>query len=209
MALSPWPAAADARDALREALHAPGLSDDRIDALGSVASALVERHAPQAPQAVRNEAVIRTAGWIHGRPRGGEIGAGCGRDILSRRWPAGHMSALRHSGRDGVVVSHGSSSPGGGYQLMMRMFCSAAPRPARRSGGYTEIISRLDRGTGGGHDPASERDRGDGSGRPGLLSRAFAAAMVEGTGRRRRHRDPALSGADRPRPGSRRRKRFT
>ena len=44
-----------------------GLSDDRAAALGEAASALVERFAPDAPDAIKNEAVIRAAGWIHAR----------------------------------------------------------------------------------------------------------------------------------------------
>ena len=43
------------------------LTDDRAAALGETASALVERFAPDAPQAVKNEAVIRIAGWIRAR----------------------------------------------------------------------------------------------------------------------------------------------
>ena len=43
------------------------LTDDRAAALGETASALVERFAPDAPQAVKNEATIRTAGWMHAR----------------------------------------------------------------------------------------------------------------------------------------------
>ena len=43
------------------------LSDDRAAALGEVASALVERFAPDAPGAIKNEAVIRVAGWIRAR----------------------------------------------------------------------------------------------------------------------------------------------
>ena len=43
------------------------LTDDRAAALGETASALVERFAPDAPQAVKNEAVIRLAGWVNSR----------------------------------------------------------------------------------------------------------------------------------------------
>ena len=43
------------------------LTDDRAAALGEAAAALVERFAPDAPQAVRNEAVIRVAGWTYAR----------------------------------------------------------------------------------------------------------------------------------------------
>ena len=43
------------------------LTDDRAAALGETASAMVERFAPDAPQAIRNEATIRIAGWLHAR----------------------------------------------------------------------------------------------------------------------------------------------
>ena len=43
------------------------LSDDRAAALGEAASALVERFAPDAPSAIKNEATIRAAGWIYAR----------------------------------------------------------------------------------------------------------------------------------------------
>ena len=40
---------------------------ERAAALGQAAGATVERYAPNAPQAVKNEAVIRIAGWLHSR----------------------------------------------------------------------------------------------------------------------------------------------
>ena len=43
------------------------LTDDRAAALGEAASAVVERFAPDAPGAIKNEAVIRVAGWMHSR----------------------------------------------------------------------------------------------------------------------------------------------
>ena len=43
------------------------LTDDRAAALGEAASALVERFAPDAPGAIKNEGVIRVAGWMHAR----------------------------------------------------------------------------------------------------------------------------------------------
>lgn len=73
VALSPWPpttsvaarTAAVAR--LREAVAGRTLaSDDAANALGEAASALVEDYAPSAPQAVKDEAVIRLAGWLAG-----------------------------------------------------------------------------------------------------------------------------------------------
>ena len=49
---------------------ASNLSDDRAAALGEAASALVERFAPDAPQAIRNEATIRVAARIlHREPK--------------------------------------------------------------------------------------------------------------------------------------------
>ena len=43
------------------------LTDDRAAALGEAASALIERFAPDAPTAIKNEATIRVAGWMHAR----------------------------------------------------------------------------------------------------------------------------------------------
>lgn len=75
MALTPWPARtataslAAAIAALRQAL---GEDDDNVVArLGAAASALVERHAPGAPQAIRDEALIRCAGWLRESPVSG------------------------------------------------------------------------------------------------------------------------------------------
>ena len=46
------------------------LTNDRAAALGEAASALVERFAPDAPQAVRNEATLRVAAHIlHREPK--------------------------------------------------------------------------------------------------------------------------------------------
>ena len=67
--LSPWPASTAAASltaaqaALRDALGtAP--SDDRINRLGATAAAMVEQYAPAAPQPLKNEAVVRFAGYL-------------------------------------------------------------------------------------------------------------------------------------------------
>ena len=84
-ALSPWPAttavatwkAATAR--LRRELYpksgtntsdpyCPDELDHKVAQLGMVASARVEQFAPRAPQAIRDEAVIRFAGYLASRP---------------------------------------------------------------------------------------------------------------------------------------------
>ena len=74
MALSPWPSTPAAIQTAKEQLAAAiGSSPEIAARLGPVAAALVEEYAPGpgAPQAIRDEAVIRTAGWLHGaRPRG-------------------------------------------------------------------------------------------------------------------------------------------
>ena len=69
MALSPWPteatelAAAVAR--LKAAVQgAAADSDERAGQLGAVAAAMVEGYAPGAPQVLKDEAVIRFAGYL-------------------------------------------------------------------------------------------------------------------------------------------------
>ena len=70
--LSPWPttpaALVAARTCLRDALRSPGLSDDRADALGGAAAAIVERYASGAPGVIKSEAVIRCAAWLKQSP---------------------------------------------------------------------------------------------------------------------------------------------
>ena len=62
--LSPWPSSPAALDAATKVLRdATGIKDDdTAQRLGKVASLQVERYAPDAPQELRNEAVIRLAG---------------------------------------------------------------------------------------------------------------------------------------------------
>ncbi len=73
MALSPWPtnpAALTAATAkLRAAIRLDGVpdSDARTQRVGAVAAALVEREAAGAPQVVKDEAVIRFAGYLKDR----------------------------------------------------------------------------------------------------------------------------------------------
>ena len=96
--LSPWPTADDeivrARASL--ALQTDQENDDRLEAVGATAAALVERYAANAPQAVKNEAVTRTAGYLMEQPmpaiRESSIGE------LSYAIAPSHVSALRHSG---------------------------------------------------------------------------------------------------------------
>ena len=68
MALSPWPtspaALAAAVTQLKAAVQGAALdSDERAAQLGAVASAMVEQYALGAPGALKDEAVIRFAGY--------------------------------------------------------------------------------------------------------------------------------------------------
>ena len=98
--LSPWPSSTAtvsleaARACLREELG--DLSDSKLDRLGSTAAALVEKFAEDAPDAIKGEAVIRTAGWLVQQPRASIRSERQG-DIETGFAPSA-MSALRNSG---------------------------------------------------------------------------------------------------------------
>ena len=72
MSLSPWPArtaTASLAAALAELGAALGSDDDHeIARLGATAAALVEKYAPDAPDPVKDEAVIRASGWLRQAP---------------------------------------------------------------------------------------------------------------------------------------------
>ena len=105
MALSPWPAndgtqipalsAATFELGRALALHST-LDAELIWRLGAAASALVEEHAAMAPQAIRNEAVVRCAGWLLESPSSGIRSTSEG-DIRTSFSP-GMVGALRTSG---------------------------------------------------------------------------------------------------------------
>ena len=96
--LSPWPSSPAALTAARACMAAAiGATDDAtIDRLGSTVAALVEQYAATAPQSVKNEAVIRCAGWLFEQPAGSITNEAEG-DIRTGFAPTMH-SALRHSG---------------------------------------------------------------------------------------------------------------
>ena len=76
----------------------PGLvDDDRAAQLLAVASEIVTRYAPDAPDAIQDEAVIRIAGWLVESPGSGlvETQRGERRHMLFR---GAVSSALRASG---------------------------------------------------------------------------------------------------------------
>ena len=103
--LAPWPsspvATADAVACLATAI---GIADEPvIERLGAAAAALVERHAPGAPQPIKTEAVIRCAGWLAQQPAASVRSESVG-DIRTSYMPAG-LSALRHSGAMALLAT--------------------------------------------------------------------------------------------------------
>ena len=97
------PMALAAATATLKAAIGPELDDARVQALGAAAAALVENYAPAAPEALRCEATIRTAGYLCEQPSGavrsnreGEIGTD---------YAPTHLSALRHSGAMALLSS--------------------------------------------------------------------------------------------------------
>ena len=79
-----------------ELAEAVGVDSATATRLLAVASALVTRHAPAAPDAISNEAVIRTAGWLAEQPSAAITSETEG-DIRTSYAPS-MQSALRHSG---------------------------------------------------------------------------------------------------------------
>ena len=96
MALSPWPSNGMDVHEIQALSAALGAGVTRVRELGSAASALVERYAPAAPQAIKDEAVIRTAGYLAEQPAPALYSEQVG--DVQRRHATTHVSALRHSG---------------------------------------------------------------------------------------------------------------
>ena len=102
MALSPWPTTPAAIQAATTALAtACGCSEDVAGRLGPVVAELVERYSSGAPAAVKSEAVIRAAGWLHGNKPGLRKVGISNVDIEY----SGGQSALRHSGAMSLLSS--------------------------------------------------------------------------------------------------------
>ena len=101
--LSPWPSSPVALAAARTCLgDALGLTDEStLDRLGSTAAALVERYAPLAPLAIKNEATIRCSGWLAGQPAAAVRSESVG--DISTSYAATHTSPLRHSGGQALL----------------------------------------------------------------------------------------------------------
>ena len=108
MALSPWPTSPAAKAVAIARLKAAGGGgrtnggDEAADALGAAAAAMVEREAPGAPQAVKDEAVIRLAGyWAQSDFGGIEMETSVGDARVQYFKPP--ASAFRYSGAKGML----------------------------------------------------------------------------------------------------------
>ena len=73
-----------------------GVTPARAGKLLAAATALVDRFAPAAPEAIKDEATIRTAGWLAEQPAASVRSEAVG-DVSTAYAPA-MASALRHSG---------------------------------------------------------------------------------------------------------------
>ncbi len=72
------------------------------DRLHGTAVALVERYAPEAPEAVQNEATIRCAGWLVDQPAAGIRSMRTG-DLATTFDMSRSQAALRNSGAMGIL----------------------------------------------------------------------------------------------------------
>ena len=104
-ALSPWPGLtapaqlAAARACLRSATDIE--DESTLDRLGQTAAALIEAYAPGAPQPVKNEAVIRVAGWLQDSPSANLRGETTG--PFSADYAASQRGAMLHSGAKSLL----------------------------------------------------------------------------------------------------------
>ena len=78
---------------LAAAIHATA---DVAARLLPVATEMVERYAPDAPESTQNEAVRRSAGYLAQQPSDARRSTTVGG--ISSSWAVTHVSALRHSG---------------------------------------------------------------------------------------------------------------
>ena len=83
--------------------EAVGVDSKTATRLLAVAAELVNRFAPDAPDAISNEAAIRTAGWLAEQPSAA-IRAETEADISTSYAPS-MQSALRHSGAMALLSS--------------------------------------------------------------------------------------------------------
>ena len=104
MALSPWPLATSVANRtaavaqLQAAVRGAALdSVERANQLGMVGAALVENYAPGAPQEIRDEAVIRFAGYL-AQSDFGTVISETSVESKANEYVVTHQNAWRNSG---------------------------------------------------------------------------------------------------------------
>jgi len=103
--LAPWPNDRDALAAATAALKAaldPDLDDARVQALGEAAAARVQKEAPGAPQAVKNEACVRFAGYLNEADFGTVESESIGPGTIN--YQRNHAGAFRLCGAYGLIA---------------------------------------------------------------------------------------------------------
>ena len=144
-------------------------------------TALVERFAPEAPEAVQNEAALRAIAYL--------VDRFASRTMVSRQGYSGQSSAganlmLAALGRNGAVVAL-ESATGGGRMIELGL---SRIKQERRQQSYTDVLvaalaaqaaSLVDTGSTAAVEASA-----------GLLARAFSAAEVAGG--RHGHSGPSL-----------------
>ena len=204
--LSPWPtddlgALALATGALGQALGEANVGslqfDTNLRRLGAAASALVERYAPGAPQAIRDEATIRVAGYLKEMPKAPIRSETVG--PMTVDYAPSMTNAMRHSGA--LALLSPWEDPPGGAGLMRWPWQKPAPE-RRDSGGafYDRVLLAIEAEAAG-----SAVDNGSTAALEavaGALSRALASATVEGPEWVRMAVQGEFSGASRQRPGA-------
>ena len=113
VALSPWPTDAHEARAAGDCIvtAVSEATNENSIRVGSVAAALVESYAPGAPQAVKNEAVLRICGWLLGTPSQAIRSGNAGPLSVSYDTRRAVGGALRNSGAMGLLApfrNHGA-----------------------------------------------------------------------------------------------------
>ena len=100
MALVPWPtdtaelAAATAR--VKQALLADDVPDAVIQGWAGAGAELVQRYAPDAPDAIKDEALIRISGYLKSQPKAPQQSVTVG--PMTASYTTSALSAARNSG---------------------------------------------------------------------------------------------------------------
>ena len=93
-------------DDLRERLRIPAdVPIAQVEALLEAASALVERYAAGAPTSIKNEAIVRAAGWLKQAPSGEVMPTGVGDGGITLSWrPNASRNVMRSSGAASLLA---------------------------------------------------------------------------------------------------------